>query len=235
MGGERSWRKKVVGAVLVYVGAAILSTYKNYAHFFENQYPVLPAMVIIGIAFVMFVIGFVGCCATLVESRCGLGLFLFILLVIFATEVSIFVLGIIYRRQAHENVTKAMSLVFKKYDGKNAESRAVDYLQRQMNCCGIFNHTYWEKTQWFQKSETLPLSCCKSEFSNCTGNPRDLELISSAGCESKLEKGLETILSYAMLIILAFAIIQIFSMISICVLVGRRNAGYQLIPSAIYA
>uniref|UniRef100_UPI00398E4A8A tetraspanin 36 n=1 Tax=Pristiophorus japonicus TaxID=55135 RepID=UPI00398E4A8A len=224
------------GGVLTYVGVILLSTFKNYNHFFEDKYTVLPAVGIIGIALVMFVIGIIGCCATLKESRCGLGLFLFILLIIFAAEVSVFVLGFIYRRQVHEGVTKSMAVVFAKYNGKNSESRAVDYMQEQMDCCGINNYTYWETMEWFKVNRTVPLSCCKSQFSNCTGSPSHPELLNSAGCEVKLEIGLESILSCAMLVILGFAIIQFFGMISICVIGCRqKHTNYQPLPSGTYA
>lgn len=224
------------GAVLTYVGAILLSTVKNYSHFFQDKYTVLPAMIIIGVALVMFLIGIIGCCATLTDSRCGLGLFLFILLVISAAEVSAFVLGFVYRRQVHDSLDKSMVAVFDKYNGENAESRAVDYLQTQMMCCGILNFTYWEKTEWFKANKTLPISCCKIEFTNCTGNPSQPELLNTGGCESKLEKNLESILSYVMLTTLGFIIIQLFGMISICVLACKRQeSGYVPILSGTYA
>ncbi|XP_067839100.1 tetraspanin 36 [Heptranchias perlo] len=223
--------------VLTYVGAILLSTYKNYEHFFEDKYTVLPAVVIIGIAVVMFVIGLIGCYATLTASRCGLGLFLFILLIIFAAEVSAFVLGFIYRRQVHEGVDKSMANVFEKYNGKNSASRAVDYLQKQMECCGIKNYTYWENTDWFIKeNKTFPLSCCKSQFSNCTGNSSQPELLNTEGCEPKLEFDLQSILSYTMLVVLGFAIIQLFGMISVCVIGCRqKQTNYEPLPSGLYA
>ncbi|XP_078265396.1 tetraspanin 36 [Rhinoraja longicauda] len=224
------------GAVLTYVGVTLLSTFKNYSHFFQDRYTVLPAMIIIGIALVMFLIGIIGCCATLKDSRCGLGLFLFILLIIFAAEVSAFVLGFIYRRQVHDGVDKSMMAVFDKYNGENAESRAVDYLQIQMTCCGILNYTYWEKNVWFKTNKTLPISCCKTGFTNCTGNLTQPQLLNTGGCESKLEKGLESILTYAMLTTLGFIIIQLFGMISICVLACKRqDNSYQPILPGTYA
>ncbi|XP_020368874.2 tetraspanin 36 [Rhincodon typus] len=226
------------GAVLAYVGAILLSTYKNYTNFFEDKYVVLPALVIIAIALVMFLIGVIGCCATLRESRFGLGLFMLVLLIIFAAEVSAFVLGFLYREKVHEGVDKTMTAVFSKYDGKNSESKTVDFLQKQMACCGLMNYTSWETTNWFIKgNRTLPLSCCKHQFSNCTGSPSHPELLNTAGCEMKLETGLESILSYAMLVILGFAIIKFFGMISICVISCReKQTDYQPLPSSgIYA
>ncbi|XP_078409168.1 tetraspanin 36 [Cetorhinus maximus] len=225
------------GGVLTYVGASLLLTFKNYNHFFEDHYTVLPALVIIGIALIMFVIGLIGCCASLRESRFALGLFMTILLIIFAAEVSAFVLGFVYRKKVHEGLNNSMTLVFAKYNGKNSESRAVDVLQEEMQCCGIKNYTYWETTKWFNKgNKTFPLSCCKVHFSNCTGSPKHPELLNTGGCEVKLEDGLESTLSYAMLIILGFAIIQLFGMFSICVIGCRRKQeGYQPLPHGMYA
>ncbi|XP_043569531.1 tetraspanin 36 [Chiloscyllium plagiosum] len=185
----------------------------------------------------MFVIGVIGCCSTLRESRFGLGLFMIVLLIIFAAEVSAFVLGFVYKGKVHEGVDSTMTAVFSKYDGKNAESKTVNYLQEQMACCGLKNYTYWNTTNWFIKgNQTYPLSCCKHQFSNCTGSPSHPELLNTAGCEMKLETGLESILSYAMLVILGFAIIKFFGMISICVIGCRqKQMDYQPLPSGIYA
>ncbi|KAI2661581.1 Tetraspanin-36 [Labeo rohita] len=127
----------------------------------------------------MFVIGTVGCCATLRESKVGLGFFLIVILIIFAAEVTAFVFGFIYRGRIKGDLEKSMNGVFQKYDGANAEAHAVDYLQRQ-------------------------------------------------GCEAKLEQVLQDVLSYAMLVILGFAIIKFFGMLSICVITCRsKKNDYQ--------
>uniref|UniRef100_A0A4W3I0E9 Tetraspanin n=1 Tax=Callorhinchus milii TaxID=7868 RepID=A0A4W3I0E9_CALMI len=218
----------VAGAVLTYVAAALLSTYKNYANFFHDQYTVLPASVILGVALLMFGIGIIGCCSTLKESPCGLGLFLFILLLIFTAEVTAFVMAVIFRKQVHEGVDGSMTIVFKKYDGTNADSRAVDYLQKEMQCCGVNNYTYWLSTEWFAKANnySVPISCCRASFSNCTGSLNHTELINTKGCENKLQMGLESILSYAVLVILVFAIIKVlFVSLGLLFIAQPRSSG----------
>ncbi|XP_006627331.1 tetraspanin 36 [Lepisosteus oculatus] len=223
------------GAALAYVGSYVFTSYKNYDNFLEDKYTLIPAVVILGVAVVMFIIGIIGCCATLRESRIGLGFFLIIILLIFAAEVAAFVLGVIYRGRVNRDIEKSMAEVFQKYDGKNSESRAVDYLQQQLQCCGVKNYSDWNNTEWFHTSGngSVPQSCCKSAFANCTGQPG---FINTEGCETKLEHVLQEVLSYAMLVILGFAIIKFFGMLSVCVITCRNRNQNEYQPlSGTYA
>ncbi|NXH92855.1 TSN36 protein, partial [Edolisoma coerulescens] len=159
-------------AGLSYVGAYVINTYKSYDNFLQDKYALLPAVIIICVAVVMFIIGLIGCCATFRESRVGLGLFLAIILVIFIAEVSAFVLGFVYREKVKTDVQGTMRSVFEKYDGKNPESTVVDYLQEQLHCCGVKNYSDWTTTQWYNSTgnHSVPQSCCQQEAKNCTGH-----------------------------------------------------------------
>ncbi|XP_039606329.1 tetraspanin 36 [Polypterus senegalus] len=219
------------GAVLAYVGSYVFTSYKNYDHFLEDKYTLLPAVVILGVAVVMFIIGIIGCIATLKESTFGLGFFFVIVFIIFAAEVAAFVLGIVYRGKVKDDIEKSMTEVFNKYDGQNPESRAVDYLQEQVQCCGIYNYTDWLSLPWHNgtRNNTVPLTCCKHNVANCTGRLDQPDDLYTEGCESKLEHLLQDVLSYAMLVILGFAIVKFFGMLSVCVIMcrGRRRDDYQ--------
>ncbi|KAF2980448.1 hypothetical protein EK904_003223 [Melospiza melodia maxima] len=178
---------EAAAAGLSYVGAYVIHTYKSYDSFVQDKYALLPAVIIICVAAVMFIIGLIGCCATFRESRVGLGLFLAIILVIFIAEVSAFVFGFVYREKVKTDVQGTMRSVFEKYDGQNPESRVVDYLQEQ-------------------------------------------------GCAQELESGLQSVISYAMLVILGFAIIKFFGMLSVCVLTCKKEeSGYQPLNSWVFA
>ncbi|KAA0713936.1 Tetraspanin-36 [Triplophysa tibetana] len=209
------------GVALAYVGSYVIKSYKNFEEFVADKYNLIPAAIIIGVAVLMFVIGIVGCCATLKESKIGLG----------------FIKG---------DLEKSTSDVFKKYDGLNSETQAVDYLQTQemtdcdkvriyivshlqLECCGVQNYTDWTATPWFgQHNNSMPRSCCKANATQCSGLLGQPELLNTEGCESKLEQMLQGVLSYAMLVILGFAMIQLFGMFSICVITCRsRKNDYQ--------
>ncbi|XP_026723046.1 tetraspanin-36-like [Athene cunicularia] len=117
-------------AGLSYVGAYVINTYKSYDNFLQDKYALLPAVIIICVAVVMFIIGLIGCCATFRESRVGLGM----------------------------------------------------------------------------------------------------------GCAEELESGLQSVISYAMLVILGFAIVKFFGMLSVCVLTCKReDSGYQPLYSGVFA
>ncbi|KAJ8262717.1 hypothetical protein COCON_G00151740 [Conger conger] len=213
------------GAALAYVGSYVLKSYSSFDKFFEDKYTLIPAAIIIGVAVVMFIIGTVGCCATLRESKVGLGFFLVIILVMLAAEVTAFVFGFIYRGKITGDLEKTMTDVFQKYDGQSPETRAVDYLQDQLSCCGVKNFTDWEKMAWFSThNNTVPKSCCKAaNVTSCTGRVDQLDLLNVEGCEAKLDRVLQDVLSYAMLVLLGFAIIKFFGIVSVCVITCRRR------------
>nr|XP_058914923.1 tetraspanin-3 isoform X4 [Kogia breviceps] len=119
--------------ILCYVGAYVFITYDDYDHFFEDVYTLIPAVVIIAVGALLFIIGLIGCCATIRESRCGLATFVIILLLVFVTEVVVVVLGYVYRAKVENEVDRSIQKVYKTYNGTNpdAASRAIDYVQRQ--------------------------------------------------------------------------------------------------------
>ncbi|XP_053159917.1 tetraspanin-36-like [Hemicordylus capensis] len=226
-------------AGLAYVGGYVLDTYRIYDPFFQDKYALLPAVVIICVAVVMFIIGLIGCCATIRESKVGLGVFLFIILMIFIAEVAAFVLGFIYRGKVKTDLHEPMQEAFRQYDGKTEGSRLIDYLQKELQCCGIHNYTDWVNSSWYNSTgnHSIPVSCCKQAFkTNCTGQLSEPQFLSTKGCEDKLVTVLQSVLSYAMLVILGFAIVKFFGMLSVCVLTCKReNNDYQPLNSGVFA
>uniref|UniRef100_A0A8C5MDX0 Tetraspanin-3 n=1 Tax=Leptobrachium leishanense TaxID=445787 RepID=A0A8C5MDX0_9ANUR len=205
--------RMAAAGILCYVGAYVFITYDDYDHFFKDVYTLIPGVIIIAAGALLFIIGLIGCCATIRESRCGLATFVLILLLVFATEVVVVVLGYIYRAKVEDEVDKSISNVFQQYDGVNPDSasRAIDYVQRQLRCCGIHNFSDWEKTPWFikAKNNSVPLSCCRVNALNCTGSmtrPGDLY---SEGCEALVVEKLQQIMMYVIWAALAFAAIQV--------------------------
>ncbi|XP_058026936.1 tetraspanin-36-like [Ahaetulla prasina] len=225
-------------AGLLYVGAHILNAYKEYDPFLHNRDALLPPLIIIAVAVVMMVIGIVGCCATLRESKIGLGVFFVIILLIFTAEMAAFVLGFVYKGKIIAEFHDSMSKAFAAYDGKSEHSRSVDYLQQQLQCCGIQNYTDWIGTQWFNTigNHSLPQSCCKqgSAFKNCTGQLSEKHLFNTQGCEKTMD--LRDLLNYAMLIVLGFAIVKFFGMLRICMLACKTESqGYQSLSTGVFA
>uniref|UniRef100_A0A8C4XPD7 Tetraspanin-3 n=15 Tax=Neognathae TaxID=8825 RepID=A0A8C4XPD7_FALTI len=226
---------EAAAGILCYVGAYVFITYDDYDHFFEDVYTLIPAVIIIAVGTLLFIIGLIGCCATIRESRCGLATFVIILLLVFITEVVVVVLGYIYRAKVEDEVDHSIQKVYNGYNGTNpdAASRAIDYVQRQLRCCGIHNYSDWENTVWFKqtKNNSVPLSCCKAALSNCTGSlTRPMDLYSE-GCEALVVKKLQEIMMYVIWAALAFAAIQLLGMLCACIVLCRRSRdpAYELL------
>ncbi|KAG9329745.1 hypothetical protein JZ751_020309 [Albula glossodonta] len=198
--------------ILCYVGAYVFITYDDYDHFFEDVYTLIPAIIIIAVGTLLFIIGLIGCCATVRESRCGLATFVIILLLVFVTEVIVVVLGYIYRAKVEDEVNRSIQKVYNEYNGTNtdAPSRAIDYVQRQLHCCGIHNYLDWQNTRWFKESRnnSVPVSCCKPSVATCSGSltrPGDLY---PEGCEALVVKKMKEIMMHVIWAALTFAAIQ---------------------------
>ncbi|MEQ2178507.1 hypothetical protein GOODEAATRI_014744 [Goodea atripinnis] len=69
---ESRLKNQAAAGILCYIGAYVFITYDDYDHFFEDVYTLIPAIVIIGVGTLLFIIGLIGCCATIRESSCGL-------------------------------------------------------------------------------------------------------------------------------------------------------------------
>ena len=69
---EMLFLPQAAAGILCYVGAYVFITYDDYDHFFEDVYTLIPAVTIIAVGALLFIIGLIGCCATVRESYCGL-------------------------------------------------------------------------------------------------------------------------------------------------------------------
>uniref|UniRef100_A0A3B3X451 Tetraspanin-3 n=1 Tax=Poecilia mexicana TaxID=48701 RepID=A0A3B3X451_9TELE len=226
---------QAAAGILCYIGAYVFITYDDYDHFFEDVYTLIPAVVIIAVGTLLFIIGVIGCCATIRESSCGLATFAAILLLVFVTECVVVVLGYIYRAKVEDEVNHSIQKVYNEYSGPNtdAPSRAIDYVQRQLHCCGIHNYSDWRNTRWFKESKnnSVPVSCCQPNINNCTGTltrPADLY---QEGCEALVVKKLKEIMMYVIWAALTFASIQMLGMLCACVVLCRRShdPAYELL------
>ncbi|EHB12299.1 Tetraspanin-3 [Heterocephalus glaber] len=199
--------------ILCYVGAYVFITYDNYDHFFEDVYTLIPAVVIIAVGALLFVIGLIGCCATIWESCCGLTTFVIILLLVFVTEVVVVDLGYVYRAKVQSEVDHSIQKGCKTSNGTNpgAASRATDYVQRQLHCCGIHNYSDWET-----KNQSVPLSCCRETASNCNSSLASPSDLYTEGYEALVVKKLQEIMTHVIWAALAFAAIQLLVMLCAC-------------------
>ncbi|XP_062048898.1 tetraspanin-3-like [Lepus europaeus] len=133
--------------ILCYVGASVFITY-DYDHFFEDVRTLIPAVGITAGGALLFVIGLIGCCATIRESRCGLATSVIILLLVFVTGAVIVIWGYVYRAKVENEVDRSIQKVYKTYNGTNPDGPAgLSITSRQPHCGGIHDYSDWEKPE----------------------------------------------------------------------------------------
>uniref|UniRef100_A0A8C9Y859 Tetraspanin-3 n=1 Tax=Sander lucioperca TaxID=283035 RepID=A0A8C9Y859_SANLU len=133
-------------------------------------------------------------------------------------------------------VNISIKKVYDEYNGtnSNAQSRAIDYIQRQLQCCGIHNYSDWQNTHWYEESKnnSVPISCCRTNIgSSCTGSLTHPEDLYQEGCEALVVKKLKEIMMYVIWTALTFAVIQMLGMLCACVVLCRRSRdpAYELL------
>ncbi|XP_036407992.1 tetraspanin 35 [Megalops cyprinoides] len=135
---------------------------------------------------VLMVMGFLGCCGAMRESRCMLLLFFVILLIIFIAEVAGAIVVLVFQPLVENLINKlgdkAVKSIKKSY-GDNADFTGVwNTTMTGLQCCGFNNYTDFTDSPFHKNNNKYPAPCCK--FSSCTSEAARNSTV--AGCFPRL-------------------------------------------------
>lgn len=211
------------GIGLLGVGIYVQLKIGDYVALSTVKY-VTGSIIIIAVGAVIAVITFFGCCGAIKESRCLLGAFFTLMLLVFGLEVAGTSLGFVYRDQVKDELQKDLNQTLYQYgfEDKEGVTKAYDLLQENEKCCGVYNYTDWWKTPFTQGNHSrVPDSCCKEVKKNCGDISAGTENIYKEGCYAKTLKLLRDNLIIICGIGVAVAVIQLVSMIFALVLICK--------------
>jgi len=136
------------------------------------------AYVLIVCGAVILIIGFLGCCGAIKESKCMLGTFFALLLIIFIIPLVGAILAFVFQDRVTSFLkTEMESSLQAKYGSDQAITDAWDSAQENFKCCGVTGN-YTSMTSWYlYKSNStwfagqpnnaskayVPKSCCKRD------------------------------------------------------------------------
>ncbi|XP_058509645.1 tetraspanin 35 [Solea solea] len=203
------WVKVDSGSILGFLGAI------------ENAPPELSQVLNVGYLLIalgalLVVIGFLGCCGAVKESRCMLLLFFIIVLLVFIAEVAGAVVILVFRPLANELLQKlgtaAVTNIKTDY-GRNPDVTGLwDTTMNTLKCCGFYNHTdFTDSPYYVNNANQYPSQCCPGRNSTCSLTVA--ESLPIAGCFPKI---LDLIDSNTVVIVgvaLGIAALEIFAMI----------------------
>ncbi|KAM4717982.1 tetraspanin 35 [Anableps anableps] len=120
---------------------------------------------LIAIGGLLVVIGFLGCCGAIKESKCMLLLFFMIVLLVFIAEVAGAVVILVFRPLADQLFTKVGTAAVKNIQedyGKNADITGLwNTTMDTLKCCGFYNFTDFTNSPYYvAHGSNYPTQCC---------------------------------------------------------------------------
>uniref|UniRef100_A0A3Q1GEL3 Tetraspanin n=1 Tax=Acanthochromis polyacanthus TaxID=80966 RepID=A0A3Q1GEL3_9TELE len=127
-----------------------------------------PALLLIIVGSVMFLITFLGCFGALRNATCLLKMFLAILVIIFLLQIAAGVMGYLFTDTVMERTEKLMMKAIVRYREDRDLENAIDFIQKKFQCCGVESYKDWSQNMYFECSDTNPsLEACGVAFSCC--------------------------------------------------------------------
>lgn len=127
-----------------------------------------PAMMLMVVGILMFIITFCGCVGSLRENICLLQTFCICLTVIFLLQLAAGVLGFVFSDKARNKVTEMINKSITHYRDDIDLQNLIDFGQREFGCCGAVTYMDWSQNMYFNCTTdnpsrercSVPFSCC---------------------------------------------------------------------------
>uniref|UniRef100_UPI00358E95A2 tetraspanin-33-like isoform X2 n=1 Tax=Myxine glutinosa TaxID=7769 RepID=UPI00358E95A2 len=194
-----------------------------------------PAVVVVVVGAMMFMVNFCGCLGSLRENITLLRLYAGVLVVIFLLQCVAGMAGFIFkskvRAQVSEMVGKAIVLYREDPDLQNL----IDYFQEEFECCGGVSYRDWLNNEYFACTKNsrsfeacgVPYSCCLRVDTGVVNTLCGsgmlkktyfdiVKHIYTAGCTGKVEDEARKKLTLLAGLVLSVALIQFIAIILTC-------------------
>lgn len=127
-----------------------------------------PAIMLMVVGVLMFIITFCGCVGSLRENICLLQTFCVCLTLIFILQLAAGILGFIFSDKARNKVTEVINRAIVHYRDDIDLQNLIDFGQREFGCCGGVTYTDWSQNMYFSCKDdnpsrercSVPFSCC---------------------------------------------------------------------------
>ncbi|KAM3927631.1 tetraspanin-33 isoform 2-T2 [Leptodactylus fuscus] len=127
-----------------------------------------PALLLIAVGILMFLITFCGCIGSLRENICLLQAFSICLTLVFLLQLSAGIVGFVFSDKARGKVSEVISNAIVHYRDDLDLQNLIDFGQREFNCCGGISYKDWSQNIYFNCSSenqsrlrcSVPYSCC---------------------------------------------------------------------------
>ncbi|XP_070683629.1 tetraspanin 34a [Pempheris klunzingeri] len=178
---------------------------------------------------VLLVIGFLGCCGAVRESRCMLLTFFIIVLIIFLVEVAGAVVLLVFQGLADQLLLGLEDEVRKsiknEYGNNGSLTSLWDATMEEFQCCGYRNYSDFNGSPFFYThgGNVYPPTCCNATTTDGICLKKAAELSVMPGCFDKLLQLIEENAVIIAAVALGIAALEIAAMVVSMVL--YKNIG----------
>lgn len=220
-----------IAALLFAVGSIVFVQYRHYDDLSDAWYTLIPATILLGVGLLLILIGIVGCVGACKEQRCLLGMFFTVLIVIFAGLLISTILAFVYKQPVSDGIEKGMNDILNEYGNSTELTNQMDYIQQELTCCGIHNHSDWKNSNWYKNQNVTkhyPNSCCRNN-SYCGPSSEDLF---KDGCFDKVKDLLLGHLTIVAGVAGGILGVLVLGMIFACVLMcNKKDVPYSILTN----
>ncbi|CAK7307051.1 Tspan33 [Vulpes lagopus] len=156
----------VISMVMVAVG--VYARLMKHAEAALACVAVDPAILLIVVGILMFLLTFCGCIGSLRENICLLQTFSLCLTIVFLLQLAAGVLGFVFSDKARGKVSEIINNAIVHYRDDLDLQNLIDFGQKKFSCCGGISYKDWSLNMYFNCSEdnpsrercSVPYSCC---------------------------------------------------------------------------
>ncbi|CAD6240763.1 GSCOCG00008896001-RA-CDS [Cotesia congregata] len=174
----------LTGVMIISVGMTIYTVYDDFRNFLDPRYS-SPAMILIFVGGLIFVIAFFGCYGAIRESTCMVLTFAVSLSVVLVLEISAAIAAYALRGSIKSLLAENINLQMQLYKTSDEAAAAIDFLQSRLQCCGNYDKSDWEEINLMDSRASVYPDSCFSWISSIY-NPRFNNVLYEDGCIQRL-------------------------------------------------
>ncbi|KAM7121050.1 tetraspanin-33 isoform 5-T5 [Molossus nigricans] len=134
-----------------------------------------PAILLIVVGVLMFLLTFCGCIGSLRENICLLQTFSLCLTIVFLLQLAAGILGFAFSDKARGKVSEIINNAIVHYRDDLDLQNLIDFGQKEFSCCGGISYKDWSLNMYFNCSEDNPSrERCSVPYSCCLPTPSQL-------------------------------------------------------------